>query len=227
MHRNYHHDKMTFSLMYAFNENFVLPLSHDEVVHGKRSLLSRMPGDDWQQFGNLRAYFGAMFGHPGKKLLFMGAELAQRQEWNHDASLDWHVLAEKSHIGVQRLVRDLNQLYRAFPALHEIDFKPEGFEWIDLHNRQDSVFAWLRRACDGSFMVCVVNLTPVVRQDYRVGVPASGKYREILNTDAEYYGGSGLINSGDVLAEQSGAHGREHSLRLTLPPLATIMLVPE
>jgi 1,4-alpha-glucan branching enzyme len=227
LHRAYHHDKMTFSLVYAFNENFVLPLSHDEVVHGKRSLLSRMPGDEWQQFANLRAYYGAMFAHPGKKLLFMGAELGQRQEWNHDASLDWHVLEYPLHRGVQHLVRDLNRIYRHSEALHQIDFTPEGFEWVELHNRNDSVFAWLRRAKDGGFVLCVVNLTPVVRHDYRVGVSVEGRYREVLNTDAALYGGSGLLNSGDLYTDQHGAHGRPYSLRLVLPPLATIMLTPE
>ncbi len=224
IHRNYHHDKMTFSLVYAYSENYVLPLSHDEVVHGKRSLLARMPGDRWQQFANLRAYFGMMYCHPGKKLLFMGAELAQWQEWNHDASLDWHLLDDPLHLGVQKLVRKLNSAYRSTAALHEIDFAPEGFEWIDLHNRQDSIFAWLRRASDGRFAICVTNLTPVVRHSYKLGVPLAGAYHEILNTDAQEFGGSGLVNDTALVSRPEQAHGRPHSLELTLPPLATLIL---
>jgi 1,4-alpha-glucan branching enzyme len=227
IHRKHHHDKMTFGLVYAFNENFVLPLSHDEVVHGKGSLLGRMPGDDWQRFANLRAYLGFMFGHPGKKLLFMGAELAQQAEWNHDASLDWHLLEYGSHRGTQNLVRDLNRVYRSTPALHEIDFTPEGFEWIDWGDRDNSIFAWQRRAADGSFVVCISNLTPVVREDFWLGVPAPGGYRELVNTDQRDYDGSGVVNSGLLQAEKKPAHGRADALRLTLPPLATLILQPE
>jgi len=226
VHRKYHHDKMTFGLVYAFDENFVLPLSHDEVVHGKRSLLGKMPGDDWQKFANLRAYYAAMFCHPGKKLLFMGAELAPYAEWNHDASLEWHLLGYDSHRGVQTLVRDLNRLYRRTRALHEVDFSPEGFEWIDWHDRDNSVFSWLRRDQDGNFVLCVGNFTPVIRYDYRIGVPAEGLYTEMLNTDSAAYGGSNVGNRGQTAAEPVEANGRPYSLALTLPPLATLVLAP-
>ena len=224
VHRKYHHDKMTFGLVYAFDENFVLPLSHDEVVHGKRSLLGRMPGDEWQRFANLRAYYGFMFGHPGKKLLFMGAEIAQLKEWNHDQSLDWHLLQQPLHQGVQTLVRDLNRVYRDSPALHELDFSHEGFEWIDWQDADSSVFCWLRRASDGSFIVCVSNFTPLVRSGYRIGVPQAGRYAELLNTDAVAYGGSGVGIHGEIHTENIDAHGRRHSLQIDLPPLATLML---
>ena len=224
VHRKYHHDKMTFGLVYAFDENFVLPLSHDEVVHGKRSLLGRMPGDDWQRFANLRAYYGFMYGHPGKKLLFMGAEIAQEKEWNHDQSLDWHLLDQPRHQGVQTLVRDLNRVYRDTTALHELDFNAEGFEWIDWQDADSSVFCWLRRAVDGSFVICISNFTPLVRSGYRLGVPVAGCYSELLNTDAEKYGGSGVGVFGEIQTQDIGAHGRQHSLQIDLPPLATIML---
>jgi 1,4-alpha-glucan branching enzyme len=227
IHRKFHHDKMTFGLVYAFNENFVLPLSHDEVVHGKGSLLGRMPGDDWQRFANLRAYFGFMFGHPGKKLLFMGAELAQQREWNHDASLDWHLLEFSSHRGMQSLVRDLNRAYRSTPALYQVDFEPAGFEWIDWGDRDNSIFSWLRRGADGSFVACVSNLTPVPRENFLLGVPEPGVYRELVNTDRRDYDGSGVVNSGPLRTEDRGAHGRAQALRLTLPPLATLILQPE
>ena len=224
VHRKYHHDKMTFGLVYAFDENFVLPLSHDEVVHGKRSLLGRMPGDDWQRFANLRAYYGFMYGHPGKKLLFMGAEIAQEKEWNHDQSLDWHLLEQPRHKGVQSLVRDLNRIYRDTVALHELDFKAEGFEWIDWQDADSSVLCWLRRAADGSFVVCMSNFTPLVRSGYRIGVPEEGLYTELLNTDSVEYGGSGVGVHGDIHSGRVAAHGRQHSLQIDLPPLATIML---
>ncbi len=226
IHRKFHHDKMTFGLVYAFNENFVLPLSHDEVVHGKRSLLGRMPGDDWQRFANLRAYYGAMFTHPGKKLLFMGAEIAQHDEWNHDRSLDWHLLDYPSHQGVQQLVRDLNRAYRSLPALHQVDFDGAGFEWIDWQDGDASVLAWLRRDRRGRFVLSVTNFTPVIRHDYRLGVPAAGAYRERLNTDAAAYGGTGTRNRGDLRSEAIPAHGRAQSLALTLPPLATLIIEP-
>lgn len=227
VHRKYHHDKMTFGLVYAFDENFVLPLSHDEVVHGKRSLLGRMPGDDWQRFANLRAYYGFMYGHPGKKLLFMGAEIAQEKEWNHDQSLDWHLLQQPKHLGVQKLVRDLNRVYRDTAALHQQDFSSDGFEWIDWQDADSSVFCWLRRAADGSLVVCVSNFTPLVRAAYRFGVPRPGKYIELLNTDSEKYGGSGVGIPSGVYSEDVGAHGRPHSLQIDLPPLATLMLKVE
>jgi 1,4-alpha-glucan branching enzyme len=224
VHRKYHHDKMTFGLVYAFDENFVLPLSHDEVVHGKRSLLGRMPGDDWQRFANLRAYYGFMYAHPGKKLLFMGADIAQEREWNHDASLDWHLLEEPKHKGVQTLVRDLNRVYRETRALHELDFSAEGFEWVDWQDADSSVLCWLRRAVDGSFIVCICNFTPLVRSGYRVGVPQAGSYSELLNTDAGKYGGSGVGIARAIHTQEAEAHGRPQSLQIDLPPLATIML---
>ncbi len=227
IHRKYHHDKMTFGLVYAFNENFVLPLSHDEVVHGKGSLLGRMPGDDWQRFANLRAYYGFMFGHPGKKLLFMGGELAQSREWNHDASLDWHLLEYSSHRGVQSLVRDLNRLYAETPALYEMDFAPEGFEWIEWGDRDNSVLSWIRRGQDGRFVICVSNFTPVVRKGFRLGVPEARSYLEILNTDRPEYDGSGVVNTGKLAVQKEAAQGRGWSLCLTLPPLATLILQPE
>jgi 1,4-alpha-glucan branching enzyme len=226
VHRKFHHDKMTFGLVYAFDENFVLPLSHDEVVHGKGSLLGKMPGDGWQKFANLRAYYAAMFCHPGKKLLFMGAELAPYTEWNHDGSLEWHLLQYEEHGGVQRLVRDLNRLYRDTPALHQVDFSPDGFEWIDWHDRDNSVFSWLRRDRQGNFVVCVANFTPVIRYDYRLGVPANGAFEEMMNTDAAIYGGSNQGNQGRTVAEAVEANGRPFSLVLTLPPLATLLLAP-
>ena len=224
VHRKFHHDKMTFGLVYAFDENFVLPLSHDEVVHGKRSLLGRMPGDDWQRFANLRAYYGFMFGHPGKKLLFMGAEIAQEREWNHDQSLDWHLLEQPRHKGVQTLVRDLNRVYRETRALHQLDFSGMGFEWIDWQDADSSVFCWLRRATDGDFVICVSNFTPLVRAGYRIGVPQEGCFTELLNTDSEKYGGSGVGLHGDIHTESIEAHGRQQSLQLDLPPLATLIL---
>jgi 1,4-alpha-glucan branching enzyme len=227
INRTHHHDKLTFGLIYAFNENFVLPLSHDEVVHGKRSLLDRMPGDEWQRFANLRAYYGFMYGHPGKQLLFMGGEFAQGREWNHDTSLEWYVLDYPFHRGVQELVRDLNTLYKATPALYEVDFEPAGFEWIEGGDRTNSVVSFLRRARESEdFVVVVSNFTPVVRHGYRIGVPASGTYEEVLNTDDTRYAGSGVGNAGGVEAEDVPAHGRLHSLSLTLPPLATIVLKP-
>jgi 1,4-alpha-glucan branching enzyme len=225
VYRKYHHHQLTFGLIYAFSENFILPLSHDEVVHGKGSLIGKMPGDDWQKFANLRAYYGFMFSHPGKKLLFMGGEFAQGREWNHDASLDWHLLDDPMHKGVQSLMRDLNHLYQELPALHQKDSEPDGFEWLELHDSQQSVLAYLRRGRDGERPVVVLcNFTPMPRYDYRIGVPLPGYYRERVNTDAATYGGSNLGNGGGVWAEDSSSHGRPHSLRLTLPPLGTVIL---
>ncbi|MDX1499280.1 MAG: 1,4-alpha-glucan branching protein GlgB [Woeseiaceae bacterium] len=225
IHRKFHHDKMTFGLVYAFNENFVLPLSHDEVVHGKRSILGRMPGDEWQRFANLRAYYGSMYAHPGKKLLFMGNEIAQYAEWNHDRSLDWHLLQYPYHAGIQALVRDLNAVYQRTPALHEVDFSGEGFEWIAWDDRDNSTLSWIRRDRHGGFIVCLVNMTPVVRRDHRFGVPAAGRYVELLNTDAAQYGGSGLHNAA-IEAGDTGSHGRPFSIAVTLPALATLILAP-
>ena len=228
IHRKYLHDRLTFGLLYAFSENFVLPLSHDEVVHGKGSLFGKMPGDRWQKFANLRAYYGFMYSMPGKKLLFMGGEFAQEREWNHDAGLDWHLLADPMHRGVQQLIRDLNGLYRALPALHERDCEADGFEWIDCSDADQGVIAYVRRATDaGQLAVIVCNFTPVSRDAYRIGVPRPGFYRERLNTDARDYGGSGAGNLGGKAAEEVPWHGRPWSIALTLPPLAVLVLAPE
>jgi 1,4-alpha-glucan branching enzyme len=227
IHRRYHHDKMTFGPVYAFDENFVLPLSHDEVVHGKRSLLGRMPGDEFQRFANLRAYFGFMYSHPGKKLMFMGNEFAQVREWNHDRSLDWHLLDGRMHRGVQSTVRDLNRLYRDSPALYRGDTDRDGFQWIDWQDGDCSVLSWIRCCDEGKLLVCVCNFTPIVRHNYPVGVPRAGRYREVFNSDAAVYGGSGVHQGGEVHTRPEQMHGREYALRLTLPPLATIILAPE
>ena len=227
IHRRYHHDDITFGLLYAFHENFVLPLSHDEVVHGKGSILGRMPGDRWQRFANLRAYYGFMFTHPGKKLLFMGCEFGQEREWNHDASLDWHLLDDPMHEGVRRLVRDLNRLYRNAPALHQLDTEAAGFSWIDCRDSDNSVVAYLRRGMvsdDHAVVVC--NFTPVVREGYRVGVPTGCFYAEALNTDSNFYGGSDVGNGGGLTAEAQPWHGHPFSLNLRLPPLATVIFRP-
>ena len=225
IHRPYHHNEMTFGLVYAFDENFVLPLSHDEVVHGKGSLIGRMPGDRWQRFANLRAYYGFMFGHPGKKLLFMGAEFAQEREWNHDASLDWHLLGDEMHAGVQRLVRDLNTLYRASPALYTQDFDGAGFEWIDHDDAERSLLAFVRRGRDGQKMLVVCNFAPVVHRGLRLGVPEPGRWQERLNTDSSYYGGSNVGTPfGAAASEPVPGHGRAQSIVIDLPPLATVFL---
>jgi 1,4-alpha-glucan branching enzyme len=227
VHRKYHHDELTFSLIYAFHENFVLPLSHDEVVHGKGALLDQMPGDLWQKFANLRLLYAYMWCHPGKKLLFMGGEFGQWREWNFDDSLQWHLLEHDSHRGLQRTVADLNALVRREPPLHELDFDGAGFEWIDCHNWQDSVLAFVRRAADpDDFLIVCCNFTPVPRTGYRLGVPRDGLYDEIFNGDSAFYGGSNLGNGGAIAAEPVPHHGRSHSLSLTLPPLAVIVLKP-
>jgi 1,4-alpha-glucan branching enzyme len=225
VHRKYHHDELTFSLIYAFHENFVLPFSHDEVVHGKGSLLDQMPGDIWQKFANLRLLYAYMWCHPGKKLLFMGGEFGQWQEWNFDESLHWHLLAGESHRGLSRAVADLNNLVQREPALHELDFDGRGFEWIDCHNWQDSVLAFVRRGSNSrdALVVCC-NFTPVLRQGYRVGVPAAGSYEEIFNSDSAWYGGSNAGNGSGLQSSPVPHHGREHSLSLTLPPLAVVVL---
>ena len=234
IHRKHHHGEMTFGLVYAFDENFVLPISHDEVVHGKGSLLTKMPGDTWQKFANLRAYYGFMFGHPGKKLLFMGCEFGQVREWNHDQSLDWHLLDggidAPLHQGVQRLVRDLNHLYRNTPALHSLDFVPAGFEWIDQSDADRSVISFIRYGNNHdngghSFMVVVCNFTPSIQTGYRLGVPQPGAYRERLNTDSAHYGGSNVGTPlGVATAQPVARHGKPYSVLLDLPPLATVML---
>ena len=222
VHRSLHHDALTFSLTYAFSENFVLPLSHDEVVHGKGSLLSRMPGDEWQRHASLRLLYGFMVGHPGKQLLFMGGEIAQEREWTHAESIDWHLLERPLHAGVRAWVRDLHRFYRTQPALYELDAEPSGFEWIVCDDRESSVSAFLRRGRGGEPIVVVCNFAPVARHDYRVGAPQGGRWSERLNSDRASYGGSGLGNAGPVDAEGEPAHGRPFSLPLTLPPLGVL-----
>jgi 1,4-alpha-glucan branching enzyme len=228
VYRQYHHHELTFSMIYAYTENFILPLSHDEVVHGKGSLLRKMPGDRWQQLANLRALYAYMWAHPGKKLLFMGGELAQEAEWNHDRSLDWHLLDRPEHAGVRTLVRDLNTIYRAEPALYELDFEPHGFRWLDANDVSRNIIAFLRLSEDGTrTLVCICNLSPVPRERYRAGLPHGGRWREALNTDSEHYGGSNVGNYGGVDAEPSPWQGQPYSAELTLPPLATVWLMPE
>jgi 1,4-alpha-glucan branching enzyme len=224
IYRRYHQNDLTFGLVYAYSENYVLPLSHDEVVHGKGSLLQKMPGDLWQQFANLRLLLALMFTHPGKKLLFMGDELAATREWNHDGQLDWDLLGDPMHAGVQRLVRDCNRLYRETPMLHVLDAQSLGFQWIDFSDAANSVLAFSRKAPDGEHLIVVVNATPVPHHDYRVGAPRAGNYREILNTDSEFYGGSNAGNLGAIKTEAAAAHGHAQSLVLTLPPLAALVL---
>ena len=225
IHRKYHHNQLTFRGLYAFNENFVLPLSHDEVVHGKGSLLNKMPGDVWQKFGNLRLLFAYMWAQAGKKLLFMGGEFGQWGEWNHDTSLDWHLTQSYFHSGIQRLIEDLNRLYREEPALHQLDLDPRGFQWIDANDADNSVLAFLRRAENPEDNVLVVlNFTPIVREHYKVGVPQCGWWRELLNSDADVYGGSGQGNGGGVNAEQCDCHGFPCSIDVLLPPLGALFL---
>jgi 1,4-alpha-glucan branching enzyme len=224
VHRKHHHNELTFSLVYAFSENFILPLSHDEVVHGKGSLINKMPGDEWQKFANLRAYLAFMWTHPGKKLLFMGGEFGQRNEWNHDLGLDWHLLHDPKHIGLQDLVRDLNRVYREIPALHQMDHEGQGFEWMDSNNWEHSILSFLRRGEAGSQpALVVVNLTPVPHSDYRVVMPEAGYYRECLNTDSERYGGSNMGNVGGVQTREDADRKAEHYLNITLPPLAALV----
>ena len=227
VHRRWHHDKMSFGLVYAFSENFVLPLSHDEVVHGKGSILGRMPGDEWQRFANLRAYYGFMWGHPGKKLLFMGQEFAQGTEWNHDIELPWWLLQHEHHAGVQRLVRDLNRLYREQPALHRLDCDGAGFEWIDAHDAERSIYSWVRKDGQGGQVIVVSNMTPVPREGFRLGVPEGARaWREVLNTDSTFYGGSNVGNgAGPLQVQPAASHGRAQSIELNVPPLATLFLV--
>ena len=228
IHRKYHHDNLTFGLVYAFHENFILVLSHDEVVHGKRALIDKMPGDRWQKFANLRAFYAFQYAHPGKKLLFMGGELGQWQEWNSQESIHWHLLAETDHAGLKRFVRDLNTLYRGEPALYERDFDPEGFEWISLHDASNSVLSFLRRARSSDApLIFACNFTPVPRENYRIGVPTPGTYRELINSDSERYGGSNMGNLGTVQTDPIASHGHPHSLQITLPPLAAVMFKPE
>jgi 1,4-alpha-glucan branching enzyme len=227
IYRRFHHNELTFSMMYAFSENFILPLSHDEVVHGKGSLLDKMPGDRWRQLANLRALLAYMWAHPGKQLLFMGGELAQEREWNHDRSLDWHLLDDPGHAGVQRLVADLNWAYRGIPALWERDHDPAGFSWIDANDADDNVLSFLRKDASGDdVVVCVANLSPVPRMNFRVGLPLPGPYDEVINTDSKHYGGSNLGNLGRIEAEELTWHNQPCSATLTLPPLAVLWLRP-
>ncbi len=225
VYRKYHHGELTFSLIYAFHENFVLPLSHDEVVYGKGSLIGKMPGDDWQKFANLRALYGYMWGHPGKKLLFMGGEFGQRREWTHEGELEWWVSGLPEHAGVKRLIGDLNRVYRSEAALHEVDFSPAGFEWVDVGNAEMSIIAFLRKpAAEGATLLVVCNFTPVPRANFLLGVPERGFWRELINTDSRDYGGAGWGNLGGVESVPVGSHGRVESLSLVLPPLSTLIL---
>ena len=227
IHRKYHHDELTFSLIYAFTENFALPLSHDEVVHGKGSLLDQVPGDLWQKFANLRLLYGYMWTHPGKKLLFMGGEFGQWNEWNYDTSLQWDLLQWDSHKQLQKYVADINRVYRTEPALFEVDFEPAGYEWIDCHNHEDSTLSYIRRANDpNDFLVITCNFTPVPRSGYRLGVPELCWYDEISNSDSMYYGGSNLGNGPGVMATSVPSHGRPYSVEVVLPPLSTSIFKP-
>jgi len=223
VHRRYHQSQLTFSMWYAFTENFILPLSHDEVVYGKRSLLNKMPGDEWQKFANLRLLLAYQFSHPGKKLLFMGDEFAQWNEWNHEVSLDWNLLDYPRHAGIQRLVKDLNKLHKAMPALHELDCDPDGFQWIDMDDVDNSVFSFVRKGADPGLILAVFNFTPVPRQNYRVGVPRPGFWKEILNSDGREYGGSGQGSFVRGTAESVPWHGRNYSISITLPPLGAVL----
>jgi 1,4-alpha-glucan branching enzyme len=224
IYRKYHHNQMTFGMVYAFSENFVLPISHDEVVHGKGSMLTKMPGGNaWEKFANLRAYYAFMWAHPGKKLLFMGQEFAQGAEWNHNHSLDWHQADDGQHRGIQLLVRDLNAVYRENPALYANDTRPEGFEWIEANDAERSVFAWVRHGAAGDApVVVVVNFTPVEQRGYRLGFPSPGRWSEILNTDARLYGGGDRGNGGAIVTEPHGWNGQAQSAELVLPPLSAI-----
>ena len=227
IYRKYHHEKISFSLLYAFTENFILPFSHDEVVHGKRSMLDKMPGDVWQKHATLRALYGYMFTHPGKKLLFMGAEIGQWREWNHDGQLDWEALGDPLHAGLQRWVSDLNRTYAWDRALFEVDFDPRGFSWIDVHDHENSVISFVRYAGDPEdASVVLVNFTPLPRKGYRIGVPRGGAYREVLNSDSGIYGGSNVTN-GRIEAVDQPSHGYPHSITITVPPLGFVLLKPE
>ena len=227
IHRQYHHNEMTFALVYAWSENYVLPISHDEVVHGKGSLLSKMPGDHWQKRANLRAFLAYMWAHPGKQLLFMGQEFGQESEWSEGRSLDWWLLDQPDHEALSRLVCDLNAEYRANPALWSLDVDPGGFEWIDANDAGGNTFSWIRRSDSGDLLVCVVNFSAVPHFDYRIGLPQGGRWREVLNTDAHEYGGSGVGNFGGVDADDWEWHGRPFSASISVPPLGAVWLSPE
>jgi len=225
--RKLRQNQLTFSIWYAFTENFLLPLSHDEVVHGKGSLIGKMAGDEWQQFANLRLLLGYMWTHPGKKLLFMGGEFGQRREWQHDESLEWHVLQYPLHSGVQQWMRDLNRVYRELPALYQIDFSNEGFEWVDCNDADNSTIAYLRKDRSGNPVLVICNFTPVPHDNYLLGVPLGGRWRERLNSDAQTYGGSGIGNFGAIESAPLPSHGKFHSLSLRLPPLSVLILTPD
>jgi 1,4-alpha-glucan branching enzyme len=228
VHRKFHHSNLTFRMLYAFGENFMLPLSHDEVVHGKGSLLSKMPGDDWQKFANLRLLFGWMYAQPGKKLVFMGGEFGQWHEWDVEQSLDWHLLDQPMHSGLRLWVGDLNRILREEKALHELDFEPAGFSWIDVADADHSIVSLIRRGrSPQDILVGVFNFTPVPRQNYQIGIPSPGRWLEVLNSDAPVYGGSGQGNLGGVEAVPVGMHGHLHSVTLTLPPLGAVFFKPE
>jgi len=224
VHRRFHHNELTFGQLYAYTENFMLPFSHDEVVHGKRSLLNKMPGDDWQKFANLRLLLAYQITYPGKKLNFMGNEIAQGREWQIDGELEWWLLQYDCHSGIQKMVRDLNHLYRDLPALHELDFTSDGFSWIDCHDSDQSVLSYLRYARNGSFVATMLNFTPVPRHGYRIGVPQAGLYREIFNSDSQYYDGSNLGNGAGLPSEDTAWMGYPYSIVVTLPPLAGVIL---
>ncbi|MES9902950.1 MAG: alpha amylase C-terminal domain-containing protein, partial [Sedimenticola sp.] len=226
VHRRYHHNSLTFGMLYNYTENFVLPFSHDEVVHGKGSMIGKMPGDEWQRFANLRLLYSYMWTYPGKKLLFMGSEFAQELEWNCESSLQWELLEQPRYQGIKRLMSDLNHLYREQPALHRLDFFSEGFDWIDCSDASQSVISFVRKSEEQTLLV-VVNFTPVPREGYRVGVPGGGVYRELLNSDAGHYGGSNMGNGGSVLAQAVEWMEQPHSLLLTLPPLSVLIMQPE
>jgi 1,4-alpha-glucan branching enzyme len=224
VHRRWHHGQITFSMLYAFTENFVLPFSHDEVVHGKGSMLNKMPGDRWQKHATLRALYGYMYGHPGKKLMFMGAEFGQSREWNYDTSLDWDLLQYPEHAGMKQWIQDLNHVYQRERSLHQVDFEGSGFSWIDCNDNENSVVSMIRRARDPrDFAVIVVNFTPLPRPAYRIGVPEGGWYRELLNSDGEMYGGSNMGNGGGVMAEDTPSHGFDHSISIVVPPLGFVL----
>jgi 1,4-alpha-glucan branching enzyme len=224
IYRHYHHDLLTFGLLYTFTENFVLPFSHDEVVHGKGSLLDKMPGDDWQRFANLRLLFTYMFTYPGKKLLFMGSEFAQGREWNDGESLDWALQDYPQNKGITSLLSDLNKLYKTSPSLHQVEFEITGFEWIDCHDSSQSTLSYIRKDRNGNELVVVLNFTPVPRENYRIGVNHQGRYREVINSDSEFYGGTNLGNGSAIIAENIPWMGREQSVTLTLPPLGAVIL---
>jgi 1,4-alpha-glucan branching enzyme len=225
VYRRFHHNQLTFSMMYSFSENFVLPLSHDEVVHGKGSLVNKMPGDRWQKLANLRSMYAYMWAHPGKKLLFMGGEFAQQREWDHDQSLDWHLLKDEGHEGMRRMLADMNRVYQETPALWEVDHEPEGFRWIDANDADNNVISFYRTdRAKSQYLVCIANLSPVPRRDFRVGLPKGATYMEVLNTDAAGYAGSNVGNGGTVIAEKVSWHGLDHSAALTLPPLGAVWL---